>query len=147
MSDFDADNRAQTDRIRRLAGLADGALTAGLADGWTVGAVLAHLAFYDRFVVQRWRAALASGALVPLTREMLVDFVSAANAGGLPQWRALPPSWSARDAREAAEEFDDFVAALPQEALDQVRGRGLMVDRKLHRAPHLDEVEAALGMA
>lgn len=49
-------NDAARTRLRDLvARLGDDGLARPLADGWTVGAMLAHLAFWDRIVLARWQ--------------------------------------------------------------------------------------------
>src|SRR3972149_9971939 len=53
------ENRAETERIRDLAGrLSLEELRLPLGEGWTVGAALAHLAFWDRralVLLTRWK--------------------------------------------------------------------------------------------
>ncbi len=57
-------NEASLTRLAELAArLTSAELTLRAGDGaWTVGQVLGHMAFWDRFLAARWRAALASGA-------------------------------------------------------------------------------------
>ena len=110
--------------------------------GWSVAALLAHLAFWDRFNVQRWRSRLAGTELPAL--DVLDDLI---NESALPAWNALPPEVAARDVLASAEEGDAFVAALTPEitarwlAEDRPRSRY----RSEHRREHLDEIERALA--
>lgn len=110
--------------------------------GWSVSALLAHLAFWDRFNVHRWRSRLAGTQLPAL--DALDDLI---NDSSLPAWNALPPEVAAREALASAEEGDAFVAALTPEItsrwLEEGRPRSLF--RSEHRREHLDEIERALA--
>jgi len=140
---------ARNDAARsRLARLLDGLTEEDLGravDGWSVATNLAHLAFWDRFLLVRWEEAAASGRALPLDVGVpLYDLINEALA---PQWARMDLA-SIRDlAMGAAASIDAHVAALPDTALAAVEAAGLgrMVDRSLHRAGHLDEIDAALG--
>jgi len=110
--------------------------------GWSVSALLAHLAFWDRFNVHRWRSRLAGTQLPAL--DVLDDLI---NDSALPAWNALPPEDAARDALASAEEGDAFVAGLTAEItarwLEEGRPRSLF--RSEHRREHLDDIERALA--
>ena len=112
--------------------------------GWTVGAVLAHLAFWDRLVIERWTRAIADAATIPVSlSEVLTDLI---NGASLAQWLAMPGPLAGREAIAAAEAVDQFVEGLEEArvaAADEA-GLGRLVDRSLHRAEHLDMVDAAL---
>ncbi len=145
------DERSHLDRNdherARLATLAqrltDEQLARPLDDGWTVAALLAHLAFWDRFVLARWQRALADGTPIATLDDALPDLINAAAAN---QWRALPAREAARQAVAPAEALDRAIAALPPAIEDETRGRGLprLLDRSRHRREHLDEIERAL---
>lgn len=142
---------------RRLAALverlrltpADLALSAG--DGaWTVGQILGHLTFWDRFVAARWRAALAGG---PGRQPTLLphDLADLLNDG-------LPPTWAAfasgageaavAETMAGAEEVDRIIAGLPVEAPIGaiLRERPALLDRSIHRLEHMENAEKALAM-
>ena len=110
--------------------------------GWSVSALFAHLAFWDRFNVQRCRSRLAGTQLPAL--DVLDDLI---NESALPGWKALAPEVAARDVLASAEEGDAFVAALAPEItsrwLEEDRPRSLY--RSEHRREHLDEIERALA--
>ncbi len=94
--------------------------------GWTIGALLAHLAFWDRLVVERWTEAIADGATIPVSlSDGLADLI---NGASLAQWTAMPGPLAAREAVVAA----------------QAAGLGGLIDRSRHRVEHLDAIEAAL---
>jgi hypothetical protein len=128
--------RALVERLDRTQ------LTQSPMPGWSVSALLAHLAFWDRFNVRRWRSRLAGAQLPAL--DVLDDLI---NDSALPAWNALPPEDAARDALVSAEEGDAFVAALTPEItarwLEEGRPRSLY--RSEHRREHLDDIDRALA--
>ncbi|HJW49918.1 MAG TPA: maleylpyruvate isomerase N-terminal domain-containing protein [Candidatus Limnocylindria bacterium] len=117
-------------------------LTQSPMPGWSVSALLAHLAFWDRFNVQRWRSRLAGTQLPAL--DVLDDLI---NDSALPAWTALPPEVAARDVLASAEEGDAFVAGLTPEITSRwlEEGRPRSFYRSEHRREHLDEIERALA--
>ncbi len=133
--------------LRRLAALAGrvglGGAPERLRGGWTAPAVLAHLAFWDRFVIARWDRYESVGTLEPLPG-FYQDLV---NDSALPLWLALGPATAAGQAVEAATACCERIASLPPAAVETAlsSGREWMLDRSHHWAPHLDELEAALG--
>ena len=136
---FVARNAASRERLRRLADAGDAALGRPLGDGWTIGAVLAHLAFWDRWVLARWDRYERDGAIEDLPDGIL----DLANAAGLPGWLALEPARAAAMALAAAEEVDRRIDGLPPAAVAHAlaTGRPTMLDRSLHRGPHLDAID------
>lgn len=128
--------RALVERLDRTE------LTQSAMQGWSVSALLAHLAFWDRFNVHRWRSRLAGTQLPAL--DALDDLI---NDSALPAWNAVPPEVAARDVLASADEGDAFVAALTPEItarwLAEDRPRSLY--RSEHRREHLDEIERALA--
>ena len=139
-----ARNDAARDRLRDLVErLSDDDLARSLTEGWTVGAALAHVAFWDRFALAHWRRHLDQGEPIVSLPEHLEDLI---NAAGLEQWLAMPPHEAARQALAAAEELDRTIQDLPPEAVAAVRAGGFrrMLDRFAHRREHLDEIERAL---
>jgi hypothetical protein len=113
--------------------------------GWTVGALLAHLAFWDRLVIERWTRAIADDATIPVSlSEVLTDLI---NGASLAQWLAMPGPLAGREAVAAAEAVDQCVEGLEaaRVAAAEEAGLGRLVDRSRHRAEHLDMIDAALG--
>jgi hypothetical protein len=137
-------NAASLERLRRTVADADEAtLGREVEPGWTVGVLLAHQAFWDRFVTTRWQAALAAGRTSPADiPDGLADLVNDAMA---PLWRAIPERQAAALAVAAAEETDQVVASLPAAAVEAVisEGRERLVDRSYHRTEHLDAIDRA----
>ncbi|HEX7590812.1 MAG TPA: DinB family protein, partial [Candidatus Limnocylindrales bacterium] len=138
----------------RLGGLLGGLTAADLAESagegeWTVGQVIGHMAFWDRFLAGRWRAALASG---PGGQPSYLphDLAYLLNDG-------LPATWNAfaatsadaviAEALAAAEEIDAIIGGLPDstpiEAI--LAERPALLDRSIHRTSHFGQIESALG--
>ena len=113
--------------------------------GWTIGAMLAHLAFWDRLVIERWTRAIADGDTIPVSlSEVLTDLI---NAASLAQWLAMPGPLAGREAVAAAEAVDGYVEGLEEAriAAAETAGLGRLIDRSRHRTEHLDAIEAALA--
>ena len=139
-----ARNAAERERLRALvARLSEEEWQCPLGDGWTVAAALAHLAFWDRYVLARWGQYDREGAFLALPDR----HVDLANEAALPQWLALPPRRAAALALAAAEEVDRRIAELAPEAVAAALAtdRPAMVNRSRHRRAHLDAIEGALG--
>ena len=146
---MDRDHVARNEDARRqlaalVARLSDGQLAHPLAGDWTVAAVLAHLAFWDRFVLARWQQSLRDETAITPLDDGLLDLI---NAAGLEQWLAVPPRAAADSAVAAAEALDRLIESLPPGAVQDARDRGLrhVLDRSEHRREHLGELERALG--
>ena len=119
------------------------------ADGWTIGQVLGHLGFWDRFLAARWQSALASGpgAQPAYLDQGIADLLN----------EALAPAWGATDAGTegpavleilaAAQAVDDMIAGLPAETPIEaiLAERPSLLDRSLHRREHLDVIDRALA--
>ncbi len=141
---------------RRLATLVGRLTPAELArptsdepGSWTVGQILGHLAFWDRFLAARWRAAIAAG---PASQPNYLpeDVPDLLNAALEPSLAALAQGSGAALLAEvvaAAEAIDSLIAGLaaeaPIEAILAERPRTL--DRSTHRADHLDVIDRVLG--
>jgi hypothetical protein len=138
-------NHAAAERLERtLAGIGPIEADAVADGGWTVSALLAHLAFWDRYVLVRWQAR-EPGALAPL--DVPAHVADLVNDAAMPGWAHL--SWPAVQelVRRAARETDAFLAGLPDEAVAAViaEGRPRLVDRSLHRAEHIATIERTIG--
>ena len=112
---------------------------------WTVAMSLAHLAFWDRFSHLRWIETVSSGRAVPVAvGSPLTDLI---NDTSLDVWaRSLDVAGIRAFVLEAAEAFDAHVAALPDHLVEAAQAADLprTLDRSIHRAGHLDPIEAAL---
>jgi hypothetical protein len=134
-------NQAATRRIRALAQrLTDEELRHPVGEHWTVAIALAHLAFWDRRVLDVLDRTERSGSVVELEVDIVVNDLS------LPLWAAIPPREAARLAVESAEALDAWLDAFPSALVAAIlTEHPRWVRRHLHRTEHLDEAEAALG--
>jgi len=103
------------------------ALATPLTNGWTVAATLAHIAFWDRFTLARWRR-LSEQGVRPVRVPDLLDLM---NETALPQWMALAGAEASRQELEAAEAVDDVISAAPVELAHEMAQSGFdgMLDR------------------
>jgi hypothetical protein len=144
-------NDASRSRLRSvLSSLTAVDLAESAGEGqWTVGQVIGHLAFWDRFLAGRWRAALASGpggqpSYLP---HELADLLN----DGLPAtWNAFAATSAdavIAEALAAAEESDSIIGGLPDSTpIDAILAeRPALLDRSIHRASHFVEIECAAG--
>lgn len=141
---FIARNKASQGRLVRLLDRLTDSDLGRVVDGWTVGTNLAHLAFWDRFLLVRWEEAAASGRATPLdVGEPLFDLINEALAV---QWALLDLASVRVLVLGAAEALDTHLAALPADAIAAAHAAGLtrMLDRSLHREGHIAPIETAL---
>jgi hypothetical protein len=145
MNDIDAHNLASRQRLARLADRSDDDLARAVDADWTVAGLLAHLAFWDRMLLGRWR--LVSGLGETLPRSLPSELPDLVNDAQLPEWRTILPRTAIGLALAAAEALDAYVSELDpgrvQAALDADQPR--LVDRSRHRNDHLDAIERALA--
>ena len=143
---FIAKNDAERARLRALvARLSDADLARPMPAGWTVAAVLGHLAFWDQRILvllDRWEQSPSS--VPPAINEADVDWVNDATKALL---LAMPPRRAAELAVAVADAVDARVAALPEDLLarNEASGRPLLMTRATHRQEHLTEIEHVLG--
>jgi hypothetical protein len=140
-------NLASLERMRALVDrLSDEALASPMPAGWTVAAVLAHVAFWDLRVVvllRGWNGG-SGDEPPPEDEDAPVDWI---NDAVKPLILALDPRVAAREALAAAEEADRMAAAMT----DAMLARNVELDwavnpaRFEHREEHLEELERTLG--
>lgn len=133
-------NRASTARIRAMsARLSDAEMLTSVGEHWTVGILMAHLAFWDRRVVYVLDRTEQEGKLFVPQLDIVINDLS------LPLWAAIPPRAAVQLAIESAEELDRRLENYPPALLEEVYAYNeRWVDRGLHRNEHLDEADAAL---
>ena len=144
--DYVAENAAARDRVLSLVSqLTDDQMATPLEGGWTIGAELAHLAFWDRMHVGRLRAALEAGADLP--GPFPPGAVDALNNSGLHGWRLIDGGAAIRLFAEASAEVDSYLATLDPAVVDRIRSAGLprLIERFRHRTEHGDAIERAGG--
>jgi Mycothiol maleylpyruvate isomerase N-terminal domain len=139
-----AENDRERRRLEALVGkLDDAALRRAMPAGWTVAAVLAHLAFWDQRIVLL-SEQLRRGGSVPPAEAGNVDWI---NDAAKPTQLALAPRRAATLAVETARAADQAVAALSDDLLAKNAAAGSPINllRAEHRREHLNEIEHALA--
>ena len=141
----EAENDAERERLIVLvSGLDEAALGRAMPAGWTVAAVLAHLAFWDAralFLLDKW-----AGGTPPSKADYEPEDVDWVNDAGKPLCLALPPGRARELALRIAVETDGRVKQLSDEMLAMIRAAGspFNLSRADHRREHLDDIERAL---
>jgi hypothetical protein len=141
-------NARASDELRGLVEtLSADDLATDVGGNWTVATCLAHLAFWDRWQIVRWRAAAAAG--LPVPADVPDNVPDLANAALEATWRALPGETAAALALQAASEIDALVAALADTSVDAApaAGRVRLLDRSIHRLEHVAQIRRCLGRA
>ena len=141
----DAETDVERERLRALvARLSDDELRRPMPDGWTLSAVLAHVAYWDAraiYFLNKWGPDGEPSVYEP-------EDSDAANESAKPLCLALPPRTAAQLALRVAEEADGRVKALSDAMLAKIRAKGnppFNLSRGSHRKEHLDDIERALG--
>lgn len=135
-------NDAERIRLRSLvARLSDADLARPMPAGWTVAAILAHLAFWDQRILvllEQWEQSPSKPPRIE--NEADTDWI---NDASKPLLLALAPRLAADLAVTIAEAVDGKVAALPDDlvARNAAAGSPLNLIRAEHRAEHLREIE------
>ena len=140
------DNAAARRRILDLvANRTDAELARPIDRDWTVGALLAHLAFWDGVHVGRLQWAIRDGlAAPPPLPDGIADIVNNSN---LPAWRAIPGGAAVHLFDEASARADAYIGSLDVSVIEGVRAAGYprLVERFRHRTEHGDTIERALS--
>lgn len=136
-------NTAERKRLCDLvARLTDDQLKCATAEGWTVSALLAHLAFWDQralALLYRWKHSGVGASPID---------IDAVNDATLPLCLALPPRTAAELAISSATAIDDEIEHLTPELIADIEQLGgkFRFDRAEHRREHLDQIEALLRL-
>jgi DinB family protein len=140
-----AENDAERERLRSLvARMSDADLSRPMPGGWTVAAVLAHVAFWDAraiYFIDKWGP---DGE--PSTYQE--EDTDAINDSAKPLCLALRPRDAAQLALRIAEESDEKVKTLSDAMLVKIGAKGgppFNLARAIHRREHLDDIERAYG--
>lgn len=142
-----AENNRERARLRALVDrLSDSDLARSLDAGWTVGAVLAHLAFWDQRIlalIERWEKEGLRSTPRPIEGKD-VDWI---NDSAKALCLALSPRDAARLAVVTADAVDRRVEALSDQhiAANAAAGNPISLVRAEHRREHLDEIERVFG--
>ena len=145
---IDRKNRNSAERLATLgARLSDQELTADIDPPWTAAGLFSHIAFWDRFVLERWGLAAERGERTPMVVDGgLMDRINDASLG---QWMSIPPRMAVEGCATAASQLDAFLAGVSDGVRAELfaEGRERLVDRSLHRGEHLSTIEGAFPPA
>ena len=135
------DNARENNHLKKLVeGLSEDDLRTPMEAGWTVSAVLAHLAFWDQraiTLIEKWEQEGVSGS------EIDVDVVNEVTRR---LCLAIPPRKAVELAITIADELDQLIADLNPNMVDAILTKGTTVklNRADHRRAHLGEIEKVL---
>jgi hypothetical protein len=138
---YTAANTRSRERLKELVNqmsLED--LSRPLSDGWTIAAMLAHLAFWDyRALALLDKLGNEEVQYSPIDPDIVNDAMQ-------PLCRALPPHEAVRLAVEAAEAVDRKLETLRPDIVSQIvqDGAPINVKRSEHREQHLVQIENTL---
>ncbi len=138
-----SENAAGREQLKALVNrLSDQQLGRSLEAGWTVSAVLAHLAFWDRralILIEKWKNEGVGPS------PMDTDIVNEATRG---LCLAIPARAAADLALSAAAAIDQAIEQLSPEMVKDIEtiGTTARLDRAHHRHVHLDQIKAALSI-
>jgi len=141
-------NRSSFERLREIgSGLSDAELVRPIDAPWTAAALFAHMAFWDRFVLERWRLAAERRDRTPVPEDNAV--MDRINDASLRQWLAIPARIAVEEFIAAAAESEELISRLDDTIVSEVvvEGRERLVDRSLHRGEHLRTIEGAFPSA
>lgn len=138
---YKQENDSSRRRLETLAGgLTDEELGRTNPDGWTVAALLAHLACWDQrhlHLIRRWRAEGIDESPVDST---------AVNESIKPLCLALPPRAAVALCLSSAAAINAELETVSPELMAAVEAspNHYRFNRSLHRNGHLDEIESLL---
>jgi hypothetical protein len=120
--------------------LSDEDLRFPLEAGWSVSAVLAHLAFWDQravTLIEKWEKEGVAPS--PIDTDVV-------NEATRRLCLAIPPRTAAELAVALADEVDKLIAGLTPEMVEAIQNKGTTVKlrRADHRRTHLGEIEKIL---
>jgi len=139
---FVEENSESKRRLETLVrGLTDEDLTRSSSDGWTVAALLAHLAFWDQRVLvllRRWKEKGVDSS--PVDADAVNDALQ-------PLCRVMPPRTAVELCLSSAEIVDAALETVTADLVQQIEASGthFRFNRALHRDDHLRQIERLLG--
>lgn len=124
-----------------LSGVSDKELSSPMAAGWTVSAVLCHLAFWDQRVItllERWEKTEVEFSAVD---------IDLTNDATLPFFLAVPVETAVSLFMEKGAIVDQKIANLNQQQLSEIeeKAKNVSISRAKHRLMHLNDLKTALG--
>lgn len=143
---YSQQNTGSRQRLKALAGrLSDADLARTTDYGWTVAALLAHLAFWDQrvlVILRRWQTEGFDPS--PIDAMAVNDSLRVI-------CHALEPRTAVELCLSSAEAVDAELEALTPETVKEMEEHAKTTDtqfrmnRSLHREGHLNDIEALLG--
>lgn len=123
-----------------LSMLSDDALLTPMPAGWTVSAVLVHLAFWDLRalnLLNKWRNE--GIYFSPMDIDVINEVIR-------PICLAVQPQAAVELFLRTAESINKFISGLDEGWMKKVEdeGKNVHLDRAVHRQIHLDEIKIAL---
>ncbi len=136
-------NRTELTRLHQLVmRLSDTDLNRPVGGGWTVSVVLAHMAFWDRRALYVLERSEREGEVWQVRADESTNDVA------LPFWLAIPPREAAGLTLTCAEAVNQKIEAMVSSEpalLEQVAAfRNRYVERAIHWADHMEQIERAL---
>jgi hypothetical protein len=141
-------NSSSLERMRAIGtSLSDAELDRTIDAPWTTAGLFAHIGFWDRFVLERWRLAAEKGDRTPMPVDAAV--MDRINEASLRQWLAIPARIAVEQFLAAAAELEELISQLDATIVSELVGEGRerLVDRSLHRGDHIRTLEEAFPSA
>lgn len=139
-------SEANAASLKELAGfvasLTDKQLTTAMPAGWTVSAVLVHLAFWDFraiTLIKKWQNEGISAS---------PNDIDVVNEATRPFFAAVEPRRAAVLSLDYAHQLDELVDSLDPAFLQAIEetGKTVRLDRSRHRTMHMNDIKTVLGM-
>ena len=140
---FLQENTASRRRLESLVRrLSDEDLARSTPHGWTVAALLAHLAFWDQralVLLRRWKAQGVDAS--PVDADAMNDALK-------PLCLALDPRTAVELCLSSAQAVDAELETITSDLVEQIESSPthFRFSRALHRNDHLNEIEFLLGL-
>lgn len=140
-SSFIEENTRSRQRLHRLVeSLTNEELRREAGDGWTVAALLAHLAFWDlraSELLHRWQSCEIAPS--PVDVDVINDSLK-------PICLEISPGAAARLVLQAADTLDAYIESLPLDWINRAATQGRLRRRRCeHREEHCDQIERLIG--
>jgi hypothetical protein len=139
---YTRENKAAREHLKAFVSqLSDQDLTHPMPAGWTVSAVLAHLAFWDYralTLVDKWQKDGVGPS--PIDTELVNEVTRILCL-------AIPPREAAEMALKNAAAVDQAIDQLAPEMIAEIEtnGKTVHLNRAAHRRLHIEEINQALG--
>jgi PAS domain-containing protein len=139
---FISENTAEREHLAAfLNQLTEAELAHPMEAGWTVSAVLTHLAFWDYralILIEKWKKHGIGPS--PIDTDLV-------NEATRPLCLAVPPRAAVEMVLASAQMIDQAIAELSPEMVVAIdtNGKTVRLNRALHRRTHIEEIKKALG--